>query len=305
MDTERFLETYFTNASAAEIRFTRNWIIFAEEAIGAELSKESLLANRDKVPYLFFGRNNLGKNNSLSRSKYFSIKKILGCVLDYFSLQEELAIPSFENLSEMISAKKFFKNLQEVLVAIEKASIISMGKNYNQETAATNLKCICILGWHGFSYADMSSCLGSDLHRDTDHFYVNKGEEQIEIKGSEYEQLTSFDEACKTQGYPSGRTIYYKKTEYLFKTMPTGATPDGKVPVDTFKTIVKNFNSNNPLGVSLSINDLRKNGIFEKVYKRNNQLSAREELSKYVTDITKLSFWVKEYNTWVKFVAEV
>lgn len=299
MNATLFLEKYFGHASDVEIQFVSNWIKFAEATFGGELSKESILNNKDKLPQLF-----LGKNNSLSRSKYFSIKKLLSCILDFLELKDDIELPSIETLSEIISSKKYFKSLQELLIEIEKASMVTMGKNYNQDTAATNLKCICILGWYGYSYAEMSSFLSSDLHRDTEHFYINKADGVIEIKGNEFAQLQSFDEACKTQGYPSGRTIYYKKTQYLFKTTPSGATPDGKVPIDTFKHTVANFNSNNPNGINISLADLKKNGIFEKVYNRGNTTSAREELSKYITDNVKLSFIIKEYNSWVEFVAE-
>lgn len=296
MNIHNFTTQYFNSLSDNDKKDITNWLLAAQEIVGGELSKEKL-QDKEIIAKLF-----LGKANMLSRRKYYFVKRIIISLFDYFEIKDT-DVPTLDALLESVSAKKYFKNLQELLDIIDDACRASM-KDYNPLLAASSLKCLCTLGWYGFSYQEMSELLGSDIKKSDDLYYIQKGTESIQITQNDWLLLTSFDTLCKTQTYPTGKITNYQESEYLFKSTDIEGVNSKQMSVSTLKKTVTNFNSNNVRGVTISINELKKNGLFEKLYKESSNIPVKENLKKYVSTKTELYALLKEYNSWVKFVME-
>lgn len=214
-----------------------------------------------KVCSLFYG-----KSSSLSKAQYYR-KRNLICKLynwlaaqgavDEECVQRVYALKLQDVVSDSELYRHYFKSLDDCLSFIDHVGRMQGLGDYDD---MLNIKVIAILAWHQVELPEIQVLHKSDLQLRTHAVLV--GERTIQLSIEHFNILRRFAELDIHKGFPSHKIQVYLSSPYLMRSARQVSLSSNNIhhAVQRFNSIAVDY------GKELSILNLKRNGIFSKVY---------------------------------------
>lgn len=218
----------------------------------------------------------LSKTGHLCRTQFVLKKKV---VCQYYAVLCKENVVSrgvydytcsvqIEDVVQSLLSVYYFRSLEDVISYID--LVASLYKKDDKAAPVLNIKSAVILAWYGLSVQEMISVKKSDL--DSEHSLVRVGTEREVFVDHYFEILKAYSEEQCCSGVTNKRMNYYADSEYLFR---THANPH--MSQAGFINLIFKFNAHGSiLGKTISIPDIRRNGLFERTDRSEDKTGTLE-----------------------------
>lgn len=303
IDKEKFMSTYYPDASTAVQQSIIKFLARADDLIGEGDPRAKLTEN---AAILFTGND----KNVLSQSKYLYTKERVTNLFKFFNLPAE-AIPSFKEVIESVDIGSLFKDIEDVIGAIDKVGEMFY-EDYVSQEDLLNIKVISILTWKGLNTSEIVNIRKKDLKIDSDKNYSLSNSSQrfpdLKLSPFEYDILNKFSLSGGCLGIPLGghtKKRYYpffNAEEFLFR--PTLVKTERLTENGIITMFTKFSNKAHQLiGRDFRFKTLRKNGIYYRIYKDTTTHDVLKKIGIYFNtpDNFSASYFLKsEYQKWAQ-----
>lgn len=240
----------------------RQWVdVFYRSVVDVFGEDNQSFMDLHKVCRLFYG-----KSSSLSKAQYYRKRNLIRKLYDWLAEQrvvdEDFARKVYElKLQDVVSDSElyryYFKSLDDCLNFI---SYVGKMKGFDEHDDMLNIKTIVILAWYQLELTEIQALHKSDLQLRTHSILING--RMIQLPVDHFNVLKRFSEIDEHKGFPAHRTQYYMPSQFLLRS----ARQENLTPNNIYQVIQRfNFVAVH-YGKELSILNLKRNGIFSKVY---------------------------------------
>lgn len=292
MDVDNIISTCCADFSELTQKDFRRWIGGVQPHFDGREPSEVL--QDKKTVILMFAISNY---NGISRIQYQKIKRYLTILFKYFNVDG--AIPSREEVLEIQTQNKYFKDLDDVLGFIDRVGSLRW-LDYNSESDLCVVKAISIFGWHGLSLSEISKLEKSHIQKREDQTIIKSGEKQIALSGRAERIVNYLSISDGHRGFPSGKLQNYKgDPKFLFR--PSKSDKDlNDVGI---AQILQRFNEEIPIHLNKRIDFrlLSKNRIFNDIYEDDTQETLFNKIARHFgCNQAVASGYKTEYFFWLK-----
>lgn len=254
--------------------------------------------NRDNVCKLFYGR-----SFTLSKAQYYRKRNLIRRLYDWL-LAHGAVSKEFHNevynmkLHDVVSDTElyryYFKNLDEVLDFV---TLVGASKGMGEVNDLLNVKSIVVLSWYQVDLAEICSLKKSALQSSTYSILVD--DKRIHFEVDHYRVLERFAALDTHKGFPTTKTQFYVDSPYLMR-----SARKEMLNVDNIQNAIQRFNYvATGYGKEISALNLRRNGVFNKVYSSKDEKTANVLIQELTGCDTSFAFGYKEfYGRWKKLI---
>ena len=277
----------------------RQWVdVFYKTVLDVFGDAHQSFEDRDKVCQLFYGN-----SSSLSKAQYYRKRNLVRKLYDWLAAQGAVSedfrkeVYSLQ-LQDVVSNTElyhyYFKDLDEVLDFV---TLVGAMKGMGEFEDMLNIKAIVILSWHQVDLIDLQALRKSDLQLNTHTVLV--GKKQIQLATEHFDILKRFAELDVHKGFPSQKRQIYMSSPFLMR-----SAKQISLNPNNIQKAIQRFNSiAAEHGKELSILNLRRNGIFSKVYAAGDEKTANTLIQELTGCDTAFAFGYKEfYERWKRLI---
>ena len=249
----------------------------------------------DKICKLFYG-----KGRSVSKSQYYRKRKIIKLFYDWLyeqgAVDKETVRRVYDiQLDDVVTdyelSRYFFKDLNEVLEFIR---MVGTSQGFDDPDDLLNIKAIVILLWYGVELSEIVGIKKSDLNRNDNT--VKVGQKSFPIEPEHMSMLCRFSDIDIYKGFPSQKQQVYVSSPYLLRSakQPLMIPNNVQCAFRRFNLVASQF------GRELSVLNIRKNGVFWRVYTRDDNTKSINNIIIELTGCdTAFAFGYKKiYERW-------
>ena len=203
---------------------------------------------------------------------------------------------SFESFSSRIEIDGyFFRDIDSAINFVE-----FVGSRYGcQVEDMSNISSVVVLAWHGFSAEDIVNAKASDFTAGQIVIHPSYyGSKDVVISGKSASVLKLWANANEYFAFPTHKPQNLVWSEYLMRS----ARSEKLTPNNLF-CLIRRFNSEcTQYGKKLSLNNLRKNGLFCKMRDSGFSSSPSKEIQRLIGSDKQVAFgYAHQYNAFIDY----
>lgn len=252
----------------------------------------------DKVCRLFYGN-----AKALSRSQYYRKRKLIRKFYDWLVGQNAVHKDFVQRvydlqLQDVVSNvelyRYFFKDLDE---ALDFVRLVGAGKGMGRDKDLLSVKTIVILSWYQVELLELQELHKSDLQPETNTVLV--GDKTIQLTPEHFDILKKYAEAETYKSFPAQTPMVYISSPYLMRTNRRIQMN----PVNLLKALERFNVVAEDYGRELSYFNLKRNGIFSRIYAAGDDKTANRLVRELTGCDTAFACGHKElYERWKQFI---
>lgn len=244
-----------------------------------------------------------GKGKSVSKAQYYRKRKYVHLFYEWLYEQGVVQQDTLDRvyslrLGDVVTDYElthyYFENLDGALDFVRTVGISQGLGDYDD---LLNIKSIVILSWYQVELSQLQELHKSALQSETHTVLV--GEKQIQLTIEHFNILKRFAELDVHQGFPSQKRQIYMTSPFLMR-----SAKQITLNPNNIQKAIQRFNSIAvEHGKELSILNLRRNGIFSKVYTSEDNKTANTLIQELTGCDTAFAFGYKEfYERWKRLI---
>lgn len=279
----------------------RQWLdAFYKNVIDVFGEQHQSFEERDKMCRLFYGN-----SSSLSKAQYYRKRNLVRKLCDWLAKQGAISEDFREEvynlqLQDVVSNTElyhyYFKDLDEVLNFV---TLVGAMKGMDGFDDMLNVKTIVILSWYQIDLNEMQNLHKSSLISEDCSILI--GERKVEILAEHFNVLKRFAELDVHKGFPSQKLQVYKSSPFLLRSAKQISLSPNNVQktIQRFNLVAAEY------GKELSILNLRRNGIFSKVFSAGDGKTINTLIQELTGCDTAFASGYKEfYEKWKMLIKE-
>lgn len=273
----------------------RQWVdVFYKTVVEVFDEDEPQFQNPDRICRLFYG-----KSKSVSKAQYYRKRMLVRLFYDWLLEQGAVKQSTVDSvyalqLQDVITdyeiSRYYFRSLDEVLDFVTR---VGERQGLNSPDDMLNFKSIVILTWYGLDLSELLSIKKRDLDRANNTLTIN--EKNLQITTKYMNILCRFADIDLHRGFPSQKQQVYVSSPYLMR-----SSKQSRMNPNNIQCAIRRFNTvASDYGYELSILNMRKNGVFWRVYESAETKTVNSLIQELIGCDTAFAFGYKElYERW-------
>ena len=277
----------------------RRWVnTFYEDIIKIFGEEHQTFENIEKVCRLFYGI-----SSSLSKAQYYRKRKLVWELYKWLETQNAVSHEFAQKVyhlqlknvvlnTELLRC--YFKDLDE---ALDFVSFVGSMNGMGSYDDLLNIKSIVILIWNQVTVEELCELHKSSLVSELTS--VSLRDKTIYLDQKYFNILKRFSELDLHKGFPSQKMQIYLNSPYLIR-----SAKKIKLCKNNITKVILRFNAvSAKYGKEFSILNLRRNGIFSKIYTSRRDDTANTLIQELIGCDTSFAFGYKEiYEEWKRLL---
>ena len=244
-----------------------------------------------------------GKGKSVSKAQYYRKRKFVYLFYEWLceqgvvqqeTLDQVYALRIGDVVTDYELTHYYFENLDG---ALDFVRAVGMSQDLGDYDDLLNIKSIIILSWYQVELSQLQELHKSALQPETHTVLV--GEKQIQLTIEHFNILKRFAELDVHKGFPSQKQQIYLSSPFLMRSAKQISLSPNNIQkaIQRFNSVAVEY------GKELSILNLRRNGIFSRVYAAGDEKTANTLIQELTGCDTAFAFGYKEfYERWKRLI---